>query len=98
MTIEWLTGLSYTAVTIGSLLPAEAGNYVVSQQGSAGHTAIYAGESSNIRERFVDHDKKSCFEKQGATHISYRVNNSAESRRQEEKAIRDKYKPVCNSQ
>ena len=101
-TIVWqgISGRSYEYElrSIGSTLPEAPGNYVFCRRGVDGRVAaIYAGETSDLSERFDSHHAAPCIKRQGATHISIHVHyGGLIARRAEEKDIRDRYNPSCN--
>ena len=101
-TIVWhgISGQSYEYELrpIGSTLPKAPGNYVLCRRLENGrYSAIYAGETSDLSERFDDHHAMPCIKRRGATHISYRVHYGGKDARQmEEKDIRARYNPPCN--
>ena len=88
----------YELRTIGSTLPAVAGNYVVCGYNANGRfRAIYAGETGNLSERFDNHHKAWCIARLGATHISFHPNYAGEvARRTEEQDIIGGHSPPCN--
>ena len=101
-TIVW-QGISgwnfeYELHPIGSALPKGPGNYVFCRRGVDGrYSAIYAGETSDLSERFDSHHAMPCIKRCGATHISYRVHHGGKDARQiEEEDIRARYNPPCN--
>jgi len=61
------------------------------------HTAIYVGETENVRQRFEGHHKQSCFSRHGYTAISiHRVSGGAQARRDIESDLIAKQNPPCN--
>lgn len=77
---------------------AVPGNYMFAKLMSNGKfSPIYAGETSNLSERFDSHHKMDCIKNHGATHIC--VHQSAaeeETRRSEESDVIEKWHPPCN--
>ena len=87
----------YELLTIGSKLPSRAGNYVFCKGEGSNRAPVYVGESSDLDARVSNHNEKECIERNGATHISYRLNaGGVDARRAEEKDIRERYNPACN--
>ena len=101
-TIKWTgkSGRSYTydVYPIGTPLPSVPGNYVFATQLSNGNfRPIYAGETSDLSERFDNHHKMLCIKQNGATHITVHAHNDGKLARQtEENDIKAHHRPVCN--
>ena len=84
----------------GTTFKALPGNYIFAKRIAANQwQAIYAGETSDLSERFDGHHQKPCIDRHGATHIHVHVNSGgAQARRDEEADIRQRYQPPCNKQ
>lgn len=64
--------------------------------GGGSHTAIYVGETEDLKDRHADHHKQKCFEKHGYNCISIHHEKSAKARLQIEEDLREAYDPPCN--
>lgn len=67
-----------------------------SSKGGYTHTKIYIGETQDIFERFKNHHKQKCFEKEGFNCISVYSETSDTKRLEIEKDLVDNYDPPCN--
>ena len=84
-------------------LPTKAGVYIVTARESDPndgylHTAIYVGETGNLRERFESHDHSLCFDRHRANCICVHYEPNQETRRRIEKDLLDNRDPPCNKQ
>ena len=76
------------------------GNYIYAKKNNQGKwDAVYIGQTSSLRDRFANHNKKSCILSHGATHIHvHNGSNNEQTRKAEEKDLIANCKPVCNDQ
>jgi excinuclease UvrABC nuclease subunit len=96
------TGKSGTAYSFG-LYPRETtfkalgGIYAFTKEKPDGkHTVIYIGQTGDLSERFDDHHKNDCFDKNGANFISVLLEDSEAKRLKIETDLVDNYSPTCN--
>jgi hypothetical protein len=79
-------------------LKALGGVYMVlrktSQNGN--HTVLYIGQTSDLSERFDNHHKKSCFDRNRKTHIAAMLESSEAKRLRIEGDLISNYSPTCN--
>jgi len=57
---------------------------------------IYIGQTGDLSERFGDHHKQQCFDRNGKTHIGVYPEPSEARRLTIEADLLGKYKPACN--
>ncbi|SRR5216684_5769768 len=103
-TIEW-TGKSGKAykhwiynLAAASSFTRAPGNYVVARETKPDTFApIYVGQTADLSERFDNHHKMPCMEKQGATHVCAHTSDANVSVRLAEEAdLVEKWHPACN--
>ena len=72
--------------------------YAVTRVGPGGSTRriLYVGETEDIAERFSAHHKKSCFDRDGWTHVCTLKEPDAGRRARIEADLIRSYNPVCN--
>ena len=100
-TITWEgANAPYEIHPIGTDFNPNPGNYVFAKQTTPGSwLPIYAGETSDLSERFDSHHAMPCILENGGTHITVRINQDGEqARRDEERRIRENHNPSCNKQ
>ena len=102
-----LTGASGKKYTF-AVYPADttwkdgvAGVYYVSRRtakpdGSGDHSKIYVGETSDLKDRFENHHKQKCFEKNGYNAISILQESNENTRLAIEGDLVDALSPPCN--
>lgn len=72
-------------------------NYIFAKVVNGQWRPVYIGQTSDLAERFDQHHKAQCIDRQGATHIHVRANRDGElARLAEEKDLIDKHRPACN--
>jgi excinuclease UvrABC nuclease subunit len=69
-----------------------------SSQGSNSHSVIYIGKTDDLSERFDNHHKQDCVDKNGANRICVRQVESEADRDSIEKDLIKNYQPKCNEQ
>lgn len=91
---------SYEPYALDASFNAVPGNYVFARQNQNGsYSAIYIGETDNLKERHENHEKRPCALKNGATHILARRNDGGQAvRRKEQDEMIAYCQPVCNVQ
>lgn len=67
-----------------------------SSYGDYSHTGIYVGETSDLSERFSNHHKHKCFEKNNCNCICIYLEKSEKTRLEIEQDLIDNYHPPCN--
>jgi hypothetical protein len=64
--------------------------------GAGDHTAIYVGETEDMKERHLDHHKQECFDRHGCNAISIHRESNAQTRLRIEADLRRALDPPCN--
>ena len=73
----------------------EPGCRKTSQNGN--HTVLYIGQTSDLSERFDNHHKKTCFDRNRKTHIAAMLESSEAKRLRIEGDLISNYSPTCNN-
>lgn len=73
-----------------------AGVYLVLRQSMSKYDPIYIGETSDLGDRFQNHHKRTCFERNGWTHLGFLHEKNLKKRRAIESDILGNYKWYCN--
>jgi len=99
--IDWTGGSGkryrYYIYPLGTRFATEPGNYIFAKEFRPGHwLPCYIGQTENLGERLVDHEKEPCARMHGATHIHAHVNRVSASRSAEETDLIRKWRPPCN--
>jgi excinuclease UvrABC nuclease subunit len=83
----------------GTDLKQVGGVYMVLRKGSqnGNYDVLYVGQTNNLSERFDNHHKKPCFDRNRKTHIAAMVESSEVRRLNIEADLIRKYNPSCNS-
>ena len=68
------------------------------QQRGSDHTVIYVGETENLKDRFSNHHKASCFTENDANCLCTHSDTSESSRQEKETDILAFYTTKCNDQ
>jgi len=94
LTVYGASGIPYEfwVYPWGTELKPEGGDYLVLKDNGI----LYVGQTSNLSERFDNHHKRSCFDRNGKTHIGARLEPSEDKRRAIETDLINKYNPPCN--
>ena len=101
-TIHWAgksgTDYVYTIYVIGTSFRKIPGNYIFAKQDASGWWAVYVGETGDLSERFDNHHKANCINRNGATHIHVHESSSDDKvRRAEEDDVLRRWGPTaCN--
>jgi excinuclease UvrABC nuclease subunit len=61
------------------------------------HTVLYIGQTSDLSERFDNHHKKSCFDRNRKSHIAAMLEPSEAKRLRIEGDLIGNYSPTCNN-
>lgn len=64
--------------------------------GTMTHTLIYVGQTGDLSERFDDHHKARCFERNGANCIGVHRDNDEDSRLSKEADLLEQWSTSCN--
>mgnify|MGYP003883501245 CR=1 FL=1 len=73
------------------------GVYVIRCRSSSGNTLIDVGQSDNVRDRVMNHDRKECWNKhcKGKLEVAATYIPEEQQRLNIEKQIRQRYNPPC---
>lgn len=93
MATKIVDGKSFDVYKYGGRLTSEPGVYIVVNDNM---DFIYIGQSENVAERFENHHKESCFDRNGATHVLVHVVHTEKRRREIEEDLLDKQSTPCN--
>lgn len=81
----------------GTSFKALGGVYLVLKRKPDGsYDVIYVGQTGDLSERFEDHHKQGCFNRNGKTHIAVRVEAVERTRLAIEADLIVNYNPPCN--
>lgn len=81
----------------GTSFKSIGGLYLVLKKNENGNYGIlYVGQTGDLSERFDDHHKQSCFDRNGKTHIAVKVEGVEKTRLAIERDLIDNYNPTCN--
>ena len=101
-TCKWMgksgDGYKYYIYPIGTKLEEVPGNYIFAKESSPRKwSPVYIGQTSDLDERFDNHHKMPCINRNGATHIhAHRSSSDEKERRKEETDLIANYSPPCN--
>ena len=101
-TITWVgqSGRQYVyeIYPIGTKFSAVPGNYIFAKETQPkSFKAVYIGETQDLSERFDNHHKMRCIQRNNATHIHVHGNSQGQvARREEESDLIPKWLPTCN--
>lgn len=99
VTVEGISGTQYEfdVYLWGTQFKPVGAVYIVLKKKPTGnYDLLYVGQTGDLSERFDNHHKKPCFDRNGKTHIGVRVESSEKRRLSIEADLTAKYKPVCN--
>lgn len=71
---------------------------VEDQQGKGTHTWVYVGETGDLSDRPLNHERKPCFDKNGANCLLIYAEKNRDTRLKIEVDLRNAYNPPCNRQ
>jgi hypothetical protein len=79
------TSYSFNVYPITESFKAIGAVYIITKRtpkpdGGGEHKFVYIGQTGDLSERFNDHHKDACFQKQGANYIWVHANQSEERR------------------
>jgi hypothetical protein len=101
-TIKWVgkSGREYLywIYKLGATFDAVPGNYIFAKSVPDNKLrAIYIGQTSNLSERFDNHERMPCIRRNGADYIcAHKSNESEKGRCAEESDLIANYDPCCN--
>lgn len=72
------------------------GVYLVLKRKIGNYEILYIGQTGDLSERFDDHHKQGCFDRNDRTHIGVRVVNTEQERLDIERDLLGHYKIACN--
>ncbi len=99
VTATGASGTSYTFTTYPwgqAFNPAGAVYLVLRHKGNTNYDLLYVGQTGNLAERFDNHHKQPCFNRNGKTHIAVLPEPREASRLQIETDLIRNYNPDCN--
>lgn len=70
--------------------------YAVLKKSGDNYIILYIGQAGNLDERFDDHHKQACFDRNGKTHIAVHAESSEFRRLTIERDLIDNYSTSCN--
>jgi predicted GIY-YIG superfamily endonuclease len=77
-------------------MKAVGGVYLVLKRANGTYNLLYVGQTGDLSERFEDHHKAACFDRNGKTHIATRGEGSEQKRLAIEADLIRNYQPTCN--
>lgn len=82
----------------GTGLKALGGIYMVLRKSNqnGNHSVLYIGQTGDLSERFDNHHKKPCFDRNRKTHIAAMLESFEAKRLRIEDDLIKNYKPDCN--
>lgn len=81
----------------GTPMRAIGGVYLVLKKSMNGkYDVLYVGQTADLSERFDNHHKKPCFDRNDKTHIATRAESSEQKRLDIETDLVRNYQPACN--
>ena len=100
LTVRGASGATYDfwVYLWGQQFKAVGGVYLVlkRQAVNGNYGLLYIGQTGDLSERFDNHHKKPCFDRNGKTHIAARVESSEQRRLNIEADLVQNYQPNCN--
>ncbi len=66
--------------------------------GTGTHDMIYVGQTNDLSDRPLNHERKACFDKHGADHLLLYLKSDKQKRINVETDLRQAYDPPCNRQ
>lgn len=100
ITAKGASGVEYTFYVYpwGTEFKELGGVYLVLRKSNpnSNYNVLYVGQTGNLSERFDNHHKKSCFDRNGKTHIAIKLEASESRRLNIESDLIKNYNPPCN--
>lgn len=69
---------------------------VLKQAPNGNYDVLYVGQTGDLSERFDDHHKEHCFDRNGKTHIAVHLEGTEQRRLLKESDLISNYNPSCN--
>jgi hypothetical protein len=90
----------YWILPIDSSWKDEPGNYIFAKETSPNYwTPLYIGETDSLKNRFPNHEKLPCVNRNGGTHIHTHTSPGGEKARKAEEAdLIAKWNAPCNKE
>lgn len=70
--------------------------YAVLKKNGSNFTILYIGQTNDLSERFDNHHKQGCFDRNNKTHIAIHTESSESRRFNIETDLVRNYSPTCN--
>jgi len=70
--------------------------YTVLKRNAPNFSILYIGQTGDLSERFDNHHQRSCFDRNGKTHIGIHLESSESRRFDIETDLVRNYSPTCN--
>jgi len=100
VSVKGASGANYTFYVYpwGTDLKSIGGVYMVLRNSTSNgnYDILYIGQTSDLSERFDNHHKKPCFDRNRKTHISAKVESSEQRRLTIESDLLGNYNTTCN--
>ena len=100
VSVKGASGANYTFYVYpwGTDLKSIGGVYMVlhNSTSNGNYAILYIGQTSDLSERFDNHHKKPCFDRNRKTHISAKVESSEQRRLTIESDLLGNYNTTCN--
>ena len=98
VTLKGASGRSYDFDVFpwGTSFNAVGAVYTVLKRNTSNFTILYIGQTGDLSDRFDNHHKQSCFDRNGKTHIGIHLESSESRRFDIETDLVRNYSLVCN--
>jgi predicted GIY-YIG superfamily endonuclease len=98
VTLKGASGRSYDfdVYPWGTSFKAVGAVYTVLKGNGTNFTILYIGQTGDLPERFDNHHKRACFDRNGKTHIGIHLESVESGRLAIETDLVRNYKLVCN--
>lgn len=78
--------------------PVGAVYAVLRERADGRYDVLYIGQTGDLSDRFANHHRQGCFDRNGKTHVGVHQESSEQRRLSIEKDLIDGYDPPCNRQ
>lgn len=98
VTLKGASGRSYNFDVFpwGTSFNAVGAVYSVLKRNASNFTILYIGQTGDLSDRFDNHHKQSCFDRNGKNHIGVHRESSESRRFDIETDLVRNYSPICN--
>jgi hypothetical protein len=98
VTLRGVSGRSYDfdVYPWGTSFKSVGAVYTVLKRNVTNFTILYIGQTDDLSERFDNHHKRPCFDRNGKTHIGLHLESDESRRFSIETDLVRNYSPVCN--